>query len=173
MPSISSPIRTPYKGTPRTKDFVPSMGSTIQRWSGSEPSSSPYSSQNGMLRVALPYPRPDEPLGLTVGHRHGRIVSLELGTRRLRPEVAEREPTGLIRGLGGELEVGSQVHARKVASFLRPWGWCRSRRWRQRRVEGSEIGTLSDQVRPSWPRPASLARRMACVRSAIWSLDRK
>src|SRR5215210_3801611 len=84
--------------------------------------------QDRVPRVARPYPRPDEPLGLTVSHRHRRIVRLELGTRRLCPEVTEREPSGLIRGLDAELEVGSQVHARKVASFLGPWGWCRS--WR-------------------------------------------
>src|SRR5215211_5853315 len=127
-------------------------------------------SQDSVLRVTHPYPRTDEPLRLAVGHRYGRFVGLELGTRRLCPEVAEREPAGLVGGLDAELQVGSQVHARKVASLLWPWGWCRSRRWRQRRMEGSEIGALSNQVRSSWPRPASRARRMACVRSAICSL---
>src|SRR5215211_5748861 len=85
-------------------------------------------SQDRVLRVARPYPVADEPLGFAVGHRNRGLVGLELGARRLRPEVAEREPSGLIRGLDTELEVGSQVHTRKVAFFLGTWGWCRSRR---------------------------------------------
>src|SRR5215210_1622526 len=73
-------------------------------------------SQDSVLRVTRPYPPTDEPLRLAVGHRYGRIVSLELGTCRLCPEVAERQPAGLIRGLDTELEVRSQVHAPKIYS---------------------------------------------------------
>src|SRR5215210_8526938 len=72
-------------------------------------------SQDRMLSVARPYSVADELLRLPVGHRHRSVVGLELGTGRLGSEVAEREPAGLVRGLGGELEVRSQGHARKIA----------------------------------------------------------
>src|SRR5215207_2076993 len=77
-------------------------------------------SQNRVLRKAHRYPIPDEPLGLTIGHRYGRIVGLELGTRRLCPEIAERELPSLVSGLDAELQVRSQVHALTIASFSCP-----------------------------------------------------
>src|SRR5215210_3981148 len=77
-------------------------------------------SQDRMLSVARPYSVADELLRLPVGHRHRSVVGLELGTGRLGSEVAEREPAGLVRGLGGELEVRSQVHARKIALLRVP-----------------------------------------------------
>ena len=38
-----------------------------------------------------------------LGHRYGRIVRLELGTRRLRSELGERSLSGLVSGLDAEL----------------------------------------------------------------------
>ena len=73
-----------------------------------------------VLREACRYPRSDKLFRLPVGHGHGCLVGLELGTGGLGAEVAEREPAGLVCSLGGELEVGSQVHPGKIAPCRAP-----------------------------------------------------
>ena len=96
-PSRSSAISVAQSGIPRTKCFVPSIGSRIQRAEAPSPVRSELLSDDRLARPFARDRRAQRLLRTPVGHRHRRQVGLGLDLQLWRAEVPHRD---LVREVG-------------------------------------------------------------------------